>query len=205
MGDVRFTVVNIGTLSMNKFWGETDRVHTVSATCTLMESGGTRVIVDPSPYLEDLERLLFDRTGLRPAAVDAVYLTHYHGDHRFGVELFEGKPWLIAGVALDEWGEQNPEEEAVRSRFEPAEGRLPDSVTLLPTPGHTLSHTSLRCETPWGIAVIAGDACMTREFLDAEEGFHNSLDFDKAAASIREIKRVADYVVPGHDNVLMVR
>ena len=88
---VRFTIVNIGTLSMNKFWGETERLRSPSATCTLLQAGGKRLLVDPSPDSEPLARLLFERTGLRPEAVDAVFCTHWHGDHRFGLALFEGK------------------------------------------------------------------------------------------------------------------
>ena len=48
----------------------------------------------PSPEL--LESQLFACTGLRPADVDAVFVTHWHGDHRLGLLLFEDKPWLMA-------------------------------------------------------------------------------------------------------------
>ena len=87
-----FTVINIGTLSANKFWGETERVHAVSATCTLLQVAGKRVLVDPSPYAPELGQMLYDRTGLRPDDIDQVFVTHFHGDHRFGLDLFPGSP-----------------------------------------------------------------------------------------------------------------
>ena len=99
----RLTVVNIGTLSVNKFWHESERVREPSATCVLIETDGRRMIVDPSPHPEELGRLLFDRCGLRPGDVDDVFLTHRHGDHRFGLKLFEGKPWLMADAELEVW------------------------------------------------------------------------------------------------------
>ncbi len=46
---------------------------------------------------------------------------------------------------------------------------------------------------------------MNREFLAAEEGYHNSVDFAQAADTVRRIKGVADLVIPGHDNVVLNR
>ncbi len=44
---------------------------------------------------------------------------------------------------------------------------------------------------------------MTREHFHAEEGYHNSVDFDLAAETIRRIKRDAALVIPGHDNLVL--
>jgi glyoxylase-like metal-dependent hydrolase (beta-lactamase superfamily II) len=202
MANVNFTVVNIGCLSTNKFWGETERIHNVSATSTLLEVDGVRLLVDPSPQPEELEDSLFNTTGLKPAAVDMVYLTHFHGDHRFGIDLFTGKPLLIAEPAFADWSEQNPEEADVRRMFEPSTGQLPKSLTEVAAPGHTYSHHALLCDTQWGKLMVTGDSVMTREFFDAEEGFHNSVDFDAATKSIRMIKQTADFIIPGHGNLI---
>ena len=43
-GAVKFTILNIGTLSMNKFWGETERLRSPTATCTLLEAGDRRLL-----------------------------------------------------------------------------------------------------------------------------------------------------------------
>ncbi|MDF1516181.1 MAG: MBL fold metallo-hydrolase, partial [Anaerolineae bacterium] len=92
---VLFTVVNIGSLSINKFWGETkvSRKGT-SATCTLLKSHGYNLLVDPSPYPEVLSKKLFFTTGLKPDQIDMVFLTHYHMDHRYGLELFPDAEWM---------------------------------------------------------------------------------------------------------------
>jgi glyoxylase-like metal-dependent hydrolase (beta-lactamase superfamily II) len=199
---VGFTIVNIGTLSMNKFWGETERVRAATATCVLLESEGLRLLVDPSPGPEELEPLLFDRTGLRAAAIDAIFLTHFHGDHRYGLELFEDATWLMAQAGLQEWRERSPQESATIKRFVPASDRLPGGIDLLPTPGHTYGHHGLRMDSRWGRLIVAGDAVMTQDFFAAEEGYHNCVDFGLATQTIRAIKERAEWVIPGHGNLI---
>ncbi len=202
---VNCTIINIGTLSMNRFWGETERVRTPSATCTLLQAGKIRLIVDPSPAPEPLEAKLYATTGLRPGDIDMVFLTHFHGDHRFGIELFAGKRLLMAAAGTDEWRTANPGETHLIDRFEPAEGNLPDGIELRSTPGHSYGHHSLDVKSDWGSLVVSGDAVMTRDFLRAEEGFHNSVDFELASKTIRGLKRDFDIIIPGHDSLLVSR
>ena len=199
----RFTVVNIGTLSMNKFWHETERVRSAAATCTLLEMREWRVLVDPSPGPEDLEPILFARTGLSPADIDMVFLTHFHGDHRYGIALFAGKPWLMAPDGLAEWKAQSSQDADVIRLIRPAERYLPEGITLFPSPGHTKGHHSLIVSTEWGPLVVAGDAVMARDFFDAEEGYHNSVDLAQAAHTIRHIRDSAALLIPGHDNLIL--
>jgi glyoxylase-like metal-dependent hydrolase (beta-lactamase superfamily II) len=205
MGPVAtFRILNIGALSANKFWGEEERTdREISATCTLLDYGGQRLIVDPSPHPERLAAMLYARSGLRPDAIDAVFLTHFHGDHRFGLALFEGATWMMAGAGLQEWREKAPQDADIADRFVAAEGRLPDGVTLRHAPGHTPQLYALQATTPWGILVVAGDAVMNREYFAAGEGYRNSVDFEVAAATIRQIKAEAALVIPGHDNVIL--
>jgi glyoxylase-like metal-dependent hydrolase (beta-lactamase superfamily II) len=201
--EAMFAIVNIGTLPMNKFWGETERVRPATATCTFLQVGDHRVLVDPSPYPAELEGMLFARTGLRPGQIDQVFLTHFHGDHRFGLELFSGQSWVMASAGLTEWRDRSPEDIAEISRFLPAEEHLLEGLSLLPSPGHTPGHCSLLAETQWGSLVITGDAVMTQEYFEAEEGYGNSTDFAQAAETIRSIKQSAQLVIPGHGNLIL--
>ena len=201
-----YRIINIGTLSQNKFWGETTRVRReISATCTLLEVGGKRLLVDPSPHPDALATLLFNRAGLRPDAIDLIFLTHFHGDHRFGLGLFEHATWLMTGDGLAEWKERSPVDLPLIERFQMAEEHLPEGVEPFAAPGHTHNLYALKAETPWGPLVIAGDAVMNREYFEAEEGYHNSVDFEQAATTIRTIKAFAALVIPGHDNVILNR
>jgi glyoxylase-like metal-dependent hydrolase (beta-lactamase superfamily II) len=205
VSETRFTIINIGCLSMNKFWGETERKRQASATCTLLETGGKRLIVDPSPGPEQLSALLLATTGLSPRDIDIVFVTHFHGDHLYGLELFDKKPWLMAKAAIAEWKDNVPQDNPVWSRFEPAEDRLPQGVSLVAAPGHTAGLHCLHVNTAWGKLVVAGDAVMTKDFFDAEDGFHNSVDFSQVKQTIRIIREVADLVIPGHGNYFINR
>jgi glyoxylase-like metal-dependent hydrolase (beta-lactamase superfamily II) len=198
------TIINIGTLSMNKYWGETQRMRHPSATCTLIETRDARLLVDPSPEPEPLEKLLYANRGFRPRDIDMIFVTHFHGDHRFGLELFADKPLLMAAAGLAEWKAASPDEGAISGRFVDAEGRLPEGIDLIPTPGHTRAHHSIGVTTTQGRVTVAGDAVMTRDFFNAEDGFHNSADFAQVAATIRFIKSRADLVVPGHGNLFPI-
>jgi len=44
---------------------------------------------------------------------------------------------------------------------------------------------------------------MTQDFFDAEEGYHNCVDFELATRTIRTIKESADWVIPGHGNLII--
>jgi glyoxylase-like metal-dependent hydrolase (beta-lactamase superfamily II) len=190
---------------MNKFWGERERVRSATATCILFETGGHRLLVDPSPGPGLLEPMLFARTGLRPADIDSVFVTHFHGDHRFGLELFVRASWWMAAPGLAEWREHSPQDAETIARFLPAEGCLPEGLDLFASPGHTHGHHALVTDTRWGRLIVAGDAAMTQDFYDAEEGYHNCVDFGQATETIRAIKRCADLVIPGHGNLILAR
>jgi glyoxylase-like metal-dependent hydrolase (beta-lactamase superfamily II) len=196
----KFTIVNIGTLSMNKFWGEMERLRSPTATCTLLQAGDQRLLVDPSPHPELLEPMLFARTGLRPVDIGLVFITHFHGDHRFGLDLFPDASWLMAASGLEEWREHRPQDSGWIDRFRPAEGRLPQGISLFASPGHTYGHHSLRAATQWGTLIVSGDAVMTLDWFEAQEGYHNCVDFELAADTIRRIGQEADLVIPGHGN-----
>lgn len=200
---IDFTIINIGTLSMNKYWGEEKRLRQPTATCTLLQTEKVNLLVDPSPHPQDLDKLLFANSGLTPEKIDIVFVTHFHGDHLFGLELFPDAQWLMAQAGLEEWLTASRGKQNQIRKFLEAEGHLPNDFELLPSPGHTFGLHSLSVITRWGLLVVAGDAVMTRDHFNHEEGHTNSVDFKLATESVREIKKTASLVIPGHGNLIL--
>jgi glyoxylase-like metal-dependent hydrolase (beta-lactamase superfamily II) len=200
----RWDIVTIGNLSRNPYWGEgSDRaVRPALCTCTLVRSDSTLLLVDPS--IADPERMaeeLDRRTGLAPADIHAVFITHEHGDHWAGLANFHSADWFAAPAVAEALNGTGRLPKAVK----PAQGALLDLGEVIPTPGHTVSHHSLRFECEGKSVLVAGDAVMTRDFWGDRRGFHNSVDFDQAARTMEALSRDTDIIVPGHDNWFLTR
>jgi glyoxylase-like metal-dependent hydrolase (beta-lactamase superfamily II) len=195
----RWDLITVGNLSRNRYWGddESKPARPTLCTSTLIRGDGFSLLVDPS--CEDGERMAAElnrRSGLKLEQIDTVFLTHDHGDHHYGLRHFPGARWYAAeGVAakINEAGQYD-------RKVEPAPARLFDCIEVIPTPGHTVDHHSLRfeCEGLW--VVIAGDAVMTRDFWRDRRGFPNSVDIEQAGRTIERLAEVADAIAPGHDN-----
>ncbi|MEI7832056.1 MAG: MBL fold metallo-hydrolase [bacterium] len=195
----RWDIITIGNLSRNRYWGESEAEPRRSAlcTCTLVTVDGYRVLVDPScgeyaRMAAELDR----RSGLVPEQVDAVFITHEHGDHHAGLQHFPAARWLAApGIAdvINAGGQY-------QRHIEPVIGEIATDLTVIPTPGHTLSHHSLRFTCDGFAVLIAGDAVMTRDFWNERRGYFNSADFAVAEHTISELHTWAQLVIPGHDN-----
>jgi len=199
----RWDVITIGNLSRNRYWGESDehRLRDAWCTCTVIRGDGFCLLVDPS--LQDPQAMIAEldrRTGLKPEDVDAVFVTHDHGDHHWGISPFTEAEWWAAGDVAEAINESTSYLRQVEAR----EGHLFRCIDVIHTPGHTMEHHSLLFECDGRKVVIAGDAVMTRDFYAHKQGYFNSVDFDLAAQTIARIGIVADIVVPGHDNYFLV-
>jgi glyoxylase-like metal-dependent hydrolase (beta-lactamase superfamily II) len=198
----RWDVITIGNLSRNRYWGEIgEPVRGGWCTCTLIAGEGFRLLVDPS--LKDAAAMAAEldrRTGLKPEAVEAVFITHHHGDHHWGLEAFRSARWLAAPPVAEMVNRETHYSKPV----EPAARQVLDGVEMIHTPGHTKEHHSLFLRCDGQAVVIAGDAVMTRDFFAHRQGYLNSVDFRQASRTIEEIARIADIVVPGHDNYFVV-
>ena len=173
-------------LSLGVAWGS-----------TLIQGGGFRLLV--APPIAEADRMAAEldrRTGLRIADIAAVLVTHEHGDHHAGLANFPAARWLAAPAVA---AAINATSRYPR-KLEPVEGRLFDAIDLLPTPGHTPGHHSLRFDCDGLSIVVAGDAVMTRDFWADRRGFFNSADPAQAAQTIARLAGIADAIVPGHDN-----
>ena len=200
-----FHVLTLGQFSRNRFWNELDTQSYREPICTsTLVKGKVNVVVDPSLPPEEMAKVLFNRTGLRPEMVDMVFLTHAHGDHYVGIELFEKAHWYISGTDREDMKmSDNPRVLELAGKLEPCSPGVLEDMEFIPLPGHTKGTTGLLFDTIDGRTCVCGDAVMTRDFFTHRLGYYNSLDFDKASESIKKLAGLADIVVPGHGNYFL--
>ncbi len=217
-----FRIISIGTLSRNRFWNETAPKRSAHATCTLIEDDDTRILVDPALPESLLTHFLDERAGLKPEAIDLVFLTTFRPAHRRGLALFGQAAWRmheaeIAAVRhhLAEMAERTSEDEdadtprlleqeqTLLERIEPAEDKLTRRVHLFPSPGVSPGSAGLLLTFPQRTVIVAGDAVATHEYYAAGRVYEQAVDVERAARSFADILEIADEIVPGHDNVFL--
>lgn len=214
-------IVSVGTLSRNRFWNERGAVRPSHATTTLLRDDGTSVLVDPSLPPAILAQRLDERTGLKPAQVEAVFLTNFRPVHRRGLELFTEATWLMGAAELEamreylnnivtaaeargEPVEQVVEQElALLGRIEPAPERITDEIHLFPSPGVTPGACSLLALNPQRTTVVAGDAIINRDYYEHRQAFEQHSNAEQAVSSLAELLEIADVIIPGHGDWIL--
>ncbi|HEV7297804.1 MAG TPA: MBL fold metallo-hydrolase [Tepidisphaeraceae bacterium] len=220
MATARLDVISIGTLSRNRLWNETEAVRTAHATTTLIRSGKRTILVDPGLPGAALAARLYERTGLKPSAIDTVFLTNFRGAHRAGLDIFDKAKLMIheleqsaARQHLQNLINDAPEEDEDRKyfiaelrlleRLQPAPDKLADNVDLFPLFGYTPGTTGLLVTTPATSTLIAGDAVATLDHFLAGQVLPDAADIKAAQEVLGEVYEIADLVVPGHDNLFV--
>ncbi len=165
------------------------RVVDASSSVVMVESGGTRIIVDTGA-VERKKSLVasIEAAGIDPDEVDIVLNTHLHSDHCGGNELFTEARFYAHRL------------ESPASHFlKPDDGTvLAHGVTVVETPGHTLGSVSLLVEAERRYAV-AGDALPTRANYESHVPPGINVDPRLALASMDRLLSWAEVIVPGHD------
>ena len=199
----RWDVITLGNLSRNRYWGESDAkgVRPAICTCTVIAGDNFHLLVDPS--LTDGEQMakeLDRRTGVKPTDISAVFVTHEHGDHWAGLSHFPRAQWFAGPIVADILNKTGK----FKKPIEPAKEKLFDAVDVMPTPGHTAGHTSLRFDCDGKSIIAAGDAVATHDFFRDRRGYFNAVDFALSAKTMDRMAAAADIIVPGHDNYFLV-
>ena len=222
MESVEYTIITIGTLAQNRLWGEGSPVRTSHATTTLVRSGERRILVDPSLPAAVLAARYNERTGGALGDVTDVFCTTLRPVHRRSLAALDEARWWVHETELDAYrsyleglhdsaGRLSPEEAegveldlAMLKRFEPAPEELARHVKLFPLEGASPGSAGLLLEQPTATVVLAGDAVITAGHLLAGQVWQGSVDAEAAAGSLRDVVEVADIVIPGHDNLVLL-
>ena len=159
---------------------------------TLLVDGNTRVLIDVGLSYQDVSRRLA-QLGIDSTAIDALVITHAHGDHTKGVRLFSRRhavPVYATRTIRDEWGTAdvaewrvltpNRSERVKNLRFYPF--RIP----------HDASETvAFRIETTDGVIGFATDIGATTDELI--EQFRDCLVLVVESNHATELLRVSPY------------
>jgi glyoxylase-like metal-dependent hydrolase (beta-lactamase superfamily II) len=200
---LRWTVITIGNLSRNRYWGESDEkpLREGICTCTLISGDGFRLLVDPSlAKVDDMVKELDRRTGLNPDDVNAVFVTHEHGDHFYGIEHFQRAKWYAAAPVAELLNRTK----RLTRIVEPSPSVLFGAVDVIHTPGHTHTHHSLRFDCEGRSIVAAGDSVATRDFWRERTSYFNAVDPVVASKTMDRLAAMAGIIIPGHDNYFIV-
>ncbi len=194
-----WTIVTIGNLSRNRYWGDSEEraARPTLCTCTLLRGDGAVVLVDPSCQEADRMAAELNRTtGLHLPDVTTIFLTHEHGDHHYGLRHFPDADWVAAPEVAAAVNASHEYQKLVQ----PVTGSLLEGLDLVATPGHTASHHSLRFDHEGLSFVISGDAVMTKDFWRDCRPFFNAVDAELARQSMEKLAQMAQAIIPGHGN-----
>ncbi len=115
------------------------------------------------------------KNGLRPEQITAVVNTHLHAAHSGNNNLFKDAKFYISGEEfkfIERMVSEDPNQTSyIQEKYDKVrdvervrgEYKLTDEVTILPTPGHTLGHQSVRINENGSTLVYSGDVSPLKE------------------------------------------
>ncbi|CAD6996431.1 unnamed protein product [Ceratitis capitata] len=178
-------------------------VMRANCTCTLIKTRhGRNIIVDTLTAWdgERLTQVLQSEHGLQPQDINVVVCTHGHSDHIGCNYLFREAQWHIVGACVSH-RDKYLDCPLTREDSEPFQ-LCGDDVTVVRTPGHTLSCVSvLVCDSiQGGVAGICGDLFervedITDPTIWTEAG---SEDTNSQRRQRLRMAELCNYIIPGH-------
>ncbi len=217
---MQYRIISIGTLSHNELWEHTNVVRHAHATTTLIQSEGKNILVDPGLPPKVLIAHLDQHSGLTPDDIDIIFLTTFRPAHRMGLSAFPNATWYLSEMERESVGQHlinllddAPDTESenfikedlkILKKCKAAPDSLAKNVDLFPLYGYSPGTCGLLLLSASATTLIASDAIPTREHLAAKRVLKKGcLDRETALESLSEALEIADYIIPGHDNLLL--
>ncbi len=192
-----FKILLIGEHT-NHDYGDSYGIDPLTSSVTLLSDGTSNVLFD-SGSLSHRNQMLaaLAETGLNPADITHVMLTHDHLDHTSNCVLFENAEIHVSRALVDH------KTGASKIYVDHFAKPLPLGIELLLTPGHTPEHCSYIFEVDGDRYCVAGDAVREDTLMNGgaphfyEDG--RATDFIKSA---RKVFDSCDKIIPGHFKVI---
>ena len=86
-------------------------------------------------------------------------------------------------------------------RFQPAPEKFADQIHVYPLAGASPGSAGLLLTPPTQTILIAGDAAITRDHIEAGQIWQGCVDIEQAMETFADVLEVADMVICGHDNI----
>ncbi|TCT07781.1 MBL fold metallo-hydrolase [Aquabacter spiritensis] len=195
---------------------------TVNFNILLLNTGGKLVVVDtgngPAQGTVGLSQGTMAAIGIDPKTVDAVVISHFHGDHINGLLTAQGTPafpnaqvmvpeaewafWMDDGAMSRAPDAMKGAFQNARRVFKPFEGKVEKygwdkeivpNLTPVATNGHTPGHTSFRLASGNSSLFIQSDVTNIPVLFLRNPSWHVMYDMDAAKAEETR-KRVYDMV-----------
>ena len=195
---------------------------TINFNVLLVNTGGKLIVIDtgngPAQGTVGLTQGTLKAIGVDPKSVDAVVISHFHGDHINGLVTAEGTPtypnaqvmvpeaewafWMDDGNMSRAPDAQKGAFQNARRVFKPFEGKVErfgwdkeiiTGLTPVATNGHTPGHTSFRLASGDKSLFVQADVTNIPALFLRNPGWHVMFDMDAAKAEETR-RRVYDMV-----------
>ena len=181
------------------------------ATNALLTVGNQTIVVDTGP--SSRRSWLYDALeskNLVPEDINVVILTHMHWDHCQNTDMFRNARILVHPAELDYARNPNRSDFAVAQYMADmvdkmkvelvSEGdRVVEGISIVETPGHTISHISVAVSAGGENVLIAGDALPDSGSVARGLPTNVFYDVEDARTSVEKMVASAQIFYPGHD------
>jgi glyoxylase-like metal-dependent hydrolase (beta-lactamase superfamily II) len=186
----------------------------LSINVYLLDTGKHRILVDTGAgelFGPTSGHLLANlaAAGYKPEQIDAVLLTHIHGDHSGGLSIGGKRLFPNAVVYADRkevayWINQpapkatvGPYLDAGRVKYLPDTGEVLPGITARPMPGHTPGHSAYLVESKGHRMLFVGDSAHVAEVQLAHPGITISYDENQPEAAVSRRKLFDEVAASG--------
>ena len=160
--------------------------------------------------------------GVEPEEVTHIIITHCHFDHLSPLifeyekaQIFIQKrelefashpphPWF-SGLIDGETVKKLSTDCKNRLRLVEGGAEVLPGITVFWTGGHTPGHQSVKVTTTKGRAIVSGDVVFTYRNIEEDIPVGVLTDLEECYSAMKRIRKEADIVLPGHENLVFER